>query len=66
MADALIGMEEAEGSEGEEEAAEVACPFCDEEFDGFGLCCHIEDEHQAENRAGVIIQSIDLKPETKI
>lgn len=51
--DALIGMEEAEGSEGEEEAAEVACPFCDEEFDGFGLCCHIEDEHQAENRAGV-------------
>nr|ABA99553.1 fiber protein Fb2, putative, expressed [Oryza sativa Japonica Group] len=53
LQDALIGMEEAEGSEGEEEAAEVACPFCDEEFDGFGLCCHIEDEHQAENRAGV-------------
>uniref|UniRef100_A0A0E0FD28 Drought induced 19 protein type zinc-binding domain-containing protein n=1 Tax=Oryza meridionalis TaxID=40149 RepID=A0A0E0FD28_9ORYZ len=52
LQDALIGMEEAEGSEGEEEAAEVACPFCDEEFDGFGLCCHIEDEHQAENRAG--------------
>ncbi|KAF0887779.1 hypothetical protein E2562_004006 [Oryza meyeriana var. granulata] len=57
VADALIGLEEAEGSDEEEErgaaAAEVACPFCDEEFDGFGLCCHIEDEHQAENRAGV-------------
>ncbi|XP_015698823.1 protein DEHYDRATION-INDUCED 19 homolog 4-like isoform X2 [Oryza brachyantha] len=53
--DALIGLEDAEGSGDEEErgAAEVACPFCDEEFDGFGLCCHIEDEHQAENRAGV-------------
>uniref|UniRef100_A0A0E0MNH0 Protein dehydration-induced 19 C-terminal domain-containing protein n=1 Tax=Oryza punctata TaxID=4537 RepID=A0A0E0MNH0_ORYPU len=54
--DALMGMEEetAEESEGEEEAAEVACPFCGEEFDGFGLCCHIEDDHQTENRAGFL------------
>ncbi|KAL5205792.1 hypothetical protein ABZP36_034001 [Zizania latifolia] len=53
--DALLGLEEAAGSDDEEEraAAELACPFCDEEFDGFGLCCHIEDDHPEETRAGV-------------
>ncbi|KAL5223691.1 hypothetical protein ABZP36_010330 [Zizania latifolia] len=52
--DALLGLEEAEGSHDEgREAAELACPFCDEEFDGFGLCCHIEDDHPEETRAGV-------------
>uniref|UniRef100_A0A453JZG0 Di19 zinc-binding domain-containing protein n=1 Tax=Aegilops tauschii subsp. strangulata TaxID=200361 RepID=A0A453JZG0_AEGTS len=29
------------------------CPFCGEEFDGVGLCLHIEDEHAAETKAGV-------------
>uniref|UniRef100_A0A453JZF3 Drought induced 19 protein type zinc-binding domain-containing protein n=1 Tax=Aegilops tauschii subsp. strangulata TaxID=200361 RepID=A0A453JZF3_AEGTS len=28
-------------------------PFCGEEFDGVGLCLHIEDEHAAETKAGV-------------
>ncbi|KAG8093131.1 hypothetical protein GUJ93_ZPchr0012g19646 [Zizania palustris] len=54
FADALLGLEEAEGSHDEWRAsADLACPFCDEEFDGFGLCCHIEDDHPEETRAGV-------------
>ncbi|XP_062202784.1 protein DEHYDRATION-INDUCED 19 homolog 2-like [Phragmites australis] len=58
--DALIGLEEVDGSddEGEERAAagvvdELPCPFCGEEFDVVGLCCHIDDEHHAEASAGV-------------
>uniref|UniRef100_A0A0D9Y082 Drought induced 19 protein type zinc-binding domain-containing protein n=1 Tax=Leersia perrieri TaxID=77586 RepID=A0A0D9Y082_9ORYZ len=60
LQDALIMLEAAEGSGDEDDeeeesgaCAEVPCPFCDEEFDGFGLCCHIQEEHQEENRAGV-------------
>jgi hypothetical protein len=38
----------------EEETDELACPFCGDEFDGVGLCLHIDDEHQVETKAGVI------------
>jgi hypothetical protein len=29
------------------------CPFCGEDFDFVGLCCHIDDEHAVEAKAGV-------------
>ena len=58
LADALMRLEEAEETDDEEERGaeeeELECPFCGEEFDGVGLCLHIEDEHAAETKAGVI------------
>ncbi|TKW28803.1 hypothetical protein SEVIR_3G352000v4 [Setaria viridis] len=59
--DALIVLDEAEGSDEEEEeraagvgvADELPCPFCGEELDAVGLLCHMEDEHHAEANAGV-------------
>ncbi|KAF9604298.1 hypothetical protein IFM89_005624 [Coptis chinensis] len=32
---------------------EFPCPFCTEDFDIIGLCCHIDDEHPAEAKDGV-------------
>lgn len=29
------------------------CPFCSEDFDIVGLCCHIEEEHFDESKRGV-------------
>nr|AIN39825.1 hypothetical protein [Zoysia matrella] len=29
------------------------CPFCGEDFDFVGLCCHIEDEHAVESKTGM-------------
>lgn len=64
-ADALIGLDEVEGSDDEEELEErvvgdeLPCPFCGEELDAVGLWCHMEDEHHAEANAGVI-SSISL------
>lgn len=29
------------------------CPFCGEDFDFVGLCCHIDDEHAVEANTGV-------------
>jgi len=62
-ADALIGLDEVEGSDDEEEqeerparagmADELPCPFCGEELDAVGLLCHMDDEHHAEANAGV-------------
>ncbi|GJM95469.1 hypothetical protein PR202_ga12207 [Eleusine coracana subsp. coracana] len=64
--DALIGLEEVEGSDAEEEdeeeeeeeraaaaGDELPCPFCGEEFDAVGLYLHIDGEHHAEAKAGV-------------
>jgi E3 ubiquitin-protein ligase KCMF1 len=58
---ALIRLEEVEGSNAEEEEEEWAmagdellCPSCGEEFDVVGLYCHIDGEHHAEAKAGVI------------
>ncbi|CAI9771087.1 unnamed protein product [Fraxinus pennsylvanica] len=40
--------------EGEEELRpEFLCPFCADEFDIVGLCCHIDDEHAIEAKNGV-------------
>lgn len=33
---------------------EFPCPFCSEDFDIFGLCCHIDEEHSTESNYGVL------------
>uniref|UniRef100_A0A1J3F7R8 Protein DEHYDRATION-INDUCED 19-like protein 7 n=1 Tax=Noccaea caerulescens TaxID=107243 RepID=A0A1J3F7R8_NOCCA len=39
---------------GEDELkAEYICPFCADEFDIVGLCCHIDEEHPVEAKNGV-------------
>ncbi|KAJ8766413.1 hypothetical protein K2173_022472 [Erythroxylum novogranatense] len=41
-------------AEGEEDLrAEFLCPFCAENFDVVGLCCHIDEEHPVEAKNGV-------------
>ncbi|KAK4477631.1 hypothetical protein RD792_016869 [Penstemon davidsonii] len=37
----------------EELRPEFLCPFCAEEFDMLGLCCHIDEEHTIESKNGV-------------
>ncbi|WMV09860.1 hypothetical protein MTR67_003245 [Solanum verrucosum] len=37
----------------EETMPEFLCPFCAEDFDIVGLCCHIDDEHAVEAKNGV-------------
>ncbi|XP_019263558.1 PREDICTED: protein DEHYDRATION-INDUCED 19 homolog 4-like [Nicotiana attenuata] len=40
--------------EGEEESSpEFLCPFCGEDFDIVGLCCHIDDKHAIEAKNGI-------------
>ncbi|XP_073300865.1 protein DEHYDRATION-INDUCED 19 homolog 7-like isoform X2 [Primulina huaijiensis] len=40
--------------EGEGELrAEFLCPFCAQDFDMVGLCCHIDEEHAIEAKNGV-------------
>ncbi|XP_011100817.1 protein DEHYDRATION-INDUCED 19 homolog 4-like [Sesamum indicum] len=43
--------EEYEGEE--EQRPEFLCPFCAEDFDIVGLCCHIDEEHAIEAKNGV-------------
>ncbi|XP_044946876.1 protein DEHYDRATION-INDUCED 19 homolog 2-like isoform X2 [Hordeum vulgare subsp. vulgare] len=56
LRDALMRLEEAEETDDDEERGaeedELECPFCGEEFDGVGLCLHIDDEHRAQTKAG--------------
>lgn len=48
-----------EDLEGEDDLkAEFICPFCAEDFDIVGLCCHIDEEHPVEAKNGVIIMII--------
>ncbi|KAI3690970.1 hypothetical protein L2E82_49183 [Cichorium intybus] len=44
-------VEEFEGDE--EPRPEFLCPFCAEDFDIVGLCCHIDEEHTLEAKNGV-------------
>lgn len=44
--------EEYEGEE-EQQSSEFLCPFCSENFDVVGLCCHIDEEHAFEAKNGV-------------
>ncbi|XP_072998190.1 protein DEHYDRATION-INDUCED 19 homolog 2 isoform X1 [Typha latifolia] len=50
--DLFLGFEEMDGGE-EDLKAEFLCPFCSEDFDIVGLCCHIDDEHPVEAKNGV-------------
>uniref|UniRef100_A0A1J3G842 Protein DEHYDRATION-INDUCED 19-like protein 4 n=1 Tax=Noccaea caerulescens TaxID=107243 RepID=A0A1J3G842_NOCCA len=45
------GYEDLEGDE--DLKAEFICPFCAEDFDIVGLCCHIDEEHPVEAKNGV-------------
>ncbi|XP_042484210.1 protein DEHYDRATION-INDUCED 19 homolog 3-like isoform X2 [Macadamia integrifolia] len=49
--DLYMGFEEIDGDD--DTRAEFPCPFCSEDFDIVGLCCHIDDEHPLEARNGV-------------
>ncbi|CAL9068241.1 protein DEHYDRATION-INDUCED 19 homolog 2-like [Musa acuminata AAA Group] len=50
--DLYLGFEELDGGE-DDPRAEFPCPFCSEDFDIVGLCCHIDDEHPVEAKNGV-------------
>ncbi|XP_074561850.1 protein DEHYDRATION-INDUCED 19 homolog 2-like [Curcuma longa] len=45
--DLFLGYEEFDGVE-DDLRAEFPCPFCNDDFDIVGLCCHIDDEHPME------------------
>ncbi|XP_017621489.1 protein DEHYDRATION-INDUCED 19 homolog 4-like isoform X2 [Gossypium arboreum] len=45
------GYEEIDGDE--DFKAQFLCPFCAEDFDIVGLCCHIDEEHPVEAKNGV-------------
>lgn len=57
--DLYLGSEEVDGIE-EDPRAEFSCPFCAEDFDIVGLCCHIDDEHPQEAKSGVCFFFSDL------
>ncbi|GAB4841077.1 hypothetical protein Ancab_021822 [Ancistrocladus abbreviatus] len=46
-----VDCEEIDGDDDYE--ADYTCPFCSDDFDMVGLCCHIEEEHAIEARTGV-------------
>ncbi|XP_008795537.1 protein DEHYDRATION-INDUCED 19 homolog 2 [Phoenix dactylifera] len=50
--DLYLGFEEIDGGD-VDYRAEFPCPFCSEDFDIVGLCCHIDDEHPVEAKNGV-------------
>ncbi|PIA61206.1 hypothetical protein AQUCO_00300618v1 [Aquilegia coerulea] len=49
--DLYLGFEEIDVDD--ESRVEFPCPFCTEDFDIIGLCCHIDDEHPVEAKNGV-------------
>ncbi|EMS53983.1 hypothetical protein TRIUR3_06398 [Triticum urartu] len=54
--DLYMGFDDADagGDEVEARGAEAYnCPFCGEDFDFVGLCCHIDDEHAVEAKSGI-------------
>ncbi|CAN0855190.1 Protein DEHYDRATION-INDUCED 19 homolog 7 [Linum grandiflorum] len=42
--------------------AEFLCPFCAEDFDVLGLCCHMDEEHPVETKNGVSLLSSCIPP----
>lgn len=52
-ADPFSEEEDVEG--GEEERPEYTCPFCAEDFDMVGLCCHLETDHKTETKNEVYL-----------
>ncbi|KAK9201912.1 hypothetical protein WN944_017121 [Citrus x changshan-huyou] len=55
FADFCIDFEDIEEDDYEEVKGEYEypCPFCSEDFDLVGLCCHIDEEHPVEAKSGV-------------
>ncbi|RVW99026.1 Protein dehydration-induced 19-like 3 [Vitis vinifera] len=53
------GGEEFDGDE--ECLPEFLCPFCAEDFDVVGLCCHIDEEHPVEAKNGVRGLELDCR-----
>ncbi|WRX10841.1 Drought induced 19 protein type [Theobroma cacao] len=51
QSDRCIDFEEIE--EDDELKTEYPCPYCSEDFDLLGLCCHIDEEHHLEANYGV-------------
>ncbi|KAF5206997.1 Dehydration-induced [Thalictrum thalictroides] len=49
--DLYLGFEEIDADD--EHRVEFPCPFCTEDFDIIGLCCHIDDEHPVEAKNGI-------------
>lgn len=49
------GEEEVNDFESDKKSEELACPFCCEDFDVLGLCCHIDADHRMEVKPGVIL-----------
>ncbi|KAL1550274.1 protein DEHYDRATION-INDUCED 19 7-like [Salvia divinorum] len=47
------GEDELNDFEGDAKSEELACPFCPEDFDVLGLCCHIDADHRMEVKPGV-------------
>ncbi|XP_054806388.1 protein DEHYDRATION-INDUCED 19 homolog 4-like [Prosopis cineraria] len=47
----LGGYDDMEGDD--DSRAEFLCPFCAEDYDVVGLCCHIDEEHPVEAKNGV-------------
>ncbi|KAG8389532.1 hypothetical protein BUALT_Bualt02G0239100 [Buddleja alternifolia] len=45
--------EEVNDVENVEKSEELACPFCPEDFDVLGLCCHIDADHRMEVKPGI-------------
>ncbi|CAA0828240.1 Protein DEHYDRATION-INDUCED 19 homolog 4 [Striga hermonthica] len=37
----------------DEKSNELACPFCIDDFDVLGLCCHIDADHRMEVKPGI-------------
>ncbi|KAH0739772.1 hypothetical protein KY290_038477 [Solanum tuberosum] len=56
-----VGEEEEEDEEDDEDEdvhddnvkTDLACPFCSEDFDMLGLCCHIDSDHRIEAKTGI-------------
>lgn len=50
-----LGLEDTDGGE-DDSRAEFPCPFCFEDFDLVGLCCHLDDEHPMEVKNEIVCQ----------
>lgn len=49
--DLCIDFDDLEGDD--DSKVEFPCPFCSEDFDIVGLCCHIDEEHPTESNYGI-------------
>ncbi|XP_054785794.1 protein DEHYDRATION-INDUCED 19 homolog 4-like [Prosopis cineraria] len=47
----LGGIDDTDGDD--DFRAEYLCPFCGDEYDVLGLCCHIDEEHPVEANTGI-------------